>query len=392
MKVRHVLVLALVGLVAVPGFLHAQTNFNGGLGLVYVQSAWNLERGVFTLSNNTRIFGKSANFPGESPLMIWNISGRISLNYGLGKHFEVSATPIIYQDTNQSGEKVNSPDDIFLTLKMGSFTSPTSSFTYGFSVSTRIPTGDKRNVPFEPYSSNRIGWGMTGLLSYSMDPLYPEHAPNFHINLGYWNHNDVGTEVVEGGDISTRPQSMTQELLYGVGVKVPKDVFDFSLGLYGNAFLQSPPRAAYSRENYLYVSPAVHYKPLKWMTFNVGVDVRVSKATDKTFYATDGTGAKRTLPGGQPNYPAWRINFGTSFSLQPSSSYRARERELLMQKAESRRDLFEQIIAEQRETESAEAELERIRAERVRAERELERLRAILEGEAQRARDENEDY
>ena len=55
-----------------------------------------------------------------------------------------------------------------------------------------------------------------------------------------------------------------------------------------------------------------------------------------------------------------------------------------MQKAESRRELFEQIIKEQRETESAEAELERIKEERRKAERELERLRQILEGEARR--------
>ena len=66
------------------------------------------------------------------------------------------------------------------------------------------------------------------------------------------------------------------------------------------------------------------------------------------------------------------------------------ERDLLMQKAQSRRELFEQIIREQDETESAEAELERIRAERIRAEKELERLRRVLEGEPDEDSGDNE--
>ncbi len=390
MKINKVVWLALSLALIVPSLLQAQANFNGGLGLSYVQSAWNLERGVFTLSSNTRLFGKVANYQDGTALTVWDISGRISLNYGIGKHFEVSATPIIYQDTNLPGEKVSSPDDIFLSLKMGSFETANTAVTYGVSLSSRIPTGDQANVPFEPYSSSRLSFGVTTMLSYAMDPLYPEHATNFHLNLGYWNHNDVGAELVPGGTISTRPGSMTQELFYGVGVRIPQEIFDYALQVYGNAFLQSPPASAYSRENYLYFSPAVYYKPLKWMNLNLGIDVRLSSVSDKTVYASDGTGARRTLPENQPNYPAWRLNFGTSFSLQPSSSYRTRERDLLMQKAESRRELFEQIIREQRETESAEAELERIRAERIRAEKELERLRAILREDAQRTRQKNE--
>ncbi len=83
---------------------------------------------------------------------------------------------------------------------------------------------------------------------------------------------------------------------------------------------------------------------------------------------------------GTPNYNTWRVNVGGKFVLLPTSVYRTNERDILMQKAESRRELFEQIIRERRETESAEEELERIREERRKAERELEPLRKILEG------------
>ncbi|MCH7755622.1 hypothetical protein IH970_10945 [candidate division KSB1 bacterium] len=66
--------------------------------------------------------------------------------------------------------------------------------------------------------------------------------------------------------------------------------------------------------------------------------------------------------------------------------YRPNQRDVLLQKAENRRELFEKIIREQRATESAEAELERIKAERVRAEKELARLRRILEGNLKKDR------
>lgn len=378
----HFLVIAIF-ILFLNGHTSAQTNFNGGLGLIYVQSAWTVEPGFLSIGSHSRFFGKNANYVDRTPLTVWDVSGRLNFNYGLGKHVEVSATPVIYQDTNLSGDKVSSPDDLFLAAKFGSFAATGSSVSYGLLASARFPLGKASNVPFEPYSSSNVGWGVTGLMSYSMDPLYPTDATNIHFNLGYWNHNDVGAGLVENGTIGTLPTKMTQELKYGFGVKVPKNSIDFSFEIYGNAFLQAPPTSAYSRESYLYLTPAVYYSPMNWVTLNAGIDIRLFNSKDKTLYADDGSGAVRTLPNEQPNYPGWRLVFGTSFNILPTSSYRLSERDLLMQKAQSRRELFEQIIREQNETESAEAELERIRAERIRAEKELERLRKILEEDAE---------
>ncbi|MCZ6820774.1 MAG: hypothetical protein O7G31_14990 [Calditrichaeota bacterium] len=390
MKSRLLGVLTLLSLIFSFDALHAQLNFNGGPGLVYVQSAWTLERGHLTAGGQTRFFGENADYTDSRPLTVWNVSGRVNINYGMGKHFELAVTPIIYQDLNRPSGKVSSPDDLVISVKVGSFNSPGSSLTYGFTLGTRLPLGEVHNVPFEPYASDNVSWGLGGLLSYTTDPLYPEAATSVHFNLGYWNHNDVGVDLVQGGSIGTEPSTMSQELLYGIGVKVPKDALDFSVELYGNAFLQRPPEAAYSRENYLYLTPAVAYKPWKWMTFQLGLDIRLASGQDETLYAPDPNGVNRTLPNSQSNYPTWRLHFGSSFSLLPTSIYHMSERDLLMQKAQSRRELFEQIIREQDETESAEAELERIRAERIRAEKELERLRRVLEGEPDEDSGDNE--
>lgn len=382
MKKSFALLLLLLGGTALlPNALHAQINFSGGRGLTYVQSAWTLEQGFLTVSALTRSYGKVGNFPRLSgrtePLTIWDVTGRFSVNYGLGKHFELAISPTVYGDTNRGGDGVNVPDDLYLSLKIGSFTSPGSSVAYGFLLNTRFPTGGTHNIPFEPYSTDHVGWGFSSLLTYSRDPLYPEDATNIHFNLGYWNHNDVGAELSKSDAPGSEPTSMTQELIYGTGVKIPTDKFDFSFELFGNIFLQKPPAAAYSRENYAYLTPTVFYKPYRWFTLHFGADFRLTSPKDQTDYTLVGA----TLPDSQPNYPGWRVNLGTEFTLLPTTVYRVNERDVLMQKAETRRELFEQIIREQRQTESAEAELERIKEERRRAEKELERLRKILEGE-----------
>jgi len=122
------------------------------------------------------------------------------------------------------------------------------------------------------------------------------------------------------------------------------------------------------------------------MSLSLGADLRIFESSDKTLYAPAAAGIVRTLASAQPNYAEWRLNFGTHFSLLPTQMYRPNQRDVLLQKAENRRELFEKIIREQRATESAEAELERIKAERVRAEKELARLRRILEGNLKKDR------
>lgn len=359
----------------------AQINLSGGSGLPNVQTAWGLDPGTLIMNSNARLYGASATPAGRSSFTVWDVNGRLNFSYGLSKHLEISATPVVYQDANLPSNKVSAPHEVFLSTKFGSFTSPGRTLTYGVAASARIPTGDAQNVAFERYASEGVGWGLSGLLSYSNDPLYPTDATNFHMNLGYWNHNDVGSELVGSGATAITPDKVSQELLYGVGLQIPRETMAFTLEIHGNAFLKKPPAAAYSRENYLYFTPGVSYQPVKWVSLNLGIDLRLINTGDETTYAAGTPGADRTLPGSQPNYPGWRINFGTSFNLLQATAHRDSEREMLMRKAESRRELFEEIVREQRDTESAEAELERIRAERIRAEKELERLRRILEDE-----------
>lgn len=355
---------------------------NGSRGLMHVTSAWSLKPGYLTLYNHSRFFGKvgvTEMLASRTATTYWDVQGSLSLNYGINDHFELALSPVMYQDNHKGGKGYNFPDDLFLRLKVGSYGAQGSAITYGGLINLRFPTAEYHNVFFEPYSAGTFEWGVTGLASYSRDPLYPEDALNVHFNLGYLNHNDVGTKFTSNLRDTTEVLSMSQELLYGIGAKFPSSQFDFSLEFYGNVFLKKPPKTAYSIENYIFMTPGISYKAYRWLTVEVASDVLLTSSdNDETDYSVTGK-----LPE-MPNYPTWRINLGLRLTLLPTTAYKVSEKDILMRKAQNRRELFEQIIKEQRETESAEEELERIKNERRKAERELERLRRILEGEAQK--------
>jgi len=380
---------ALIGLLGQPPAARGQ--INASRGPLIVRSAWTLEPGYLTLLTHTRFFGKvtqQAGKNGTNAVTIWDVQGGLSLNYGLSKNFEASFVPVIYQDTNKrTGKGYNLLDDLFIFVKVGSLGSKGSSLNYGFDLGVRFPTGKEHNVIFESYSAGKTGFGANTMVSYARDPLYPEDGMSTHFNIGYWNHNDVGARLTlkDFTRDTVRVLNMTQELNYGVAMLFPFDKFDFRFEVHGRKFLQQPPATAFSRESVLYISPGVTYKPYRWMTMLLNADIRVTNAADRTDYNRPGVNKISDLP----NYSDWRITLGTRLNILPTSLYAVSERDILMKKAESRRELFEQIIKEQRETESAEEELERIKDERRKAERELERLRRILEGEAERKKQEN---
>ena len=337
-----------------------------------MKSAWNLKSGFLTLSGRSQVFGKVAE-NAQNSVAIWDIQGALSLNYGITDHIELALSPIMYQDTQVGKKKYMVPGDLFLGLKFGSYNINRSSLTWGLSFDTRFPTGEEFNVAFEPYSAGTVTWGFTGMLSYSKDPLYPDENLNVDFNLGYMNYNDVGEKLIGKPSDPYSVTSMTQELLYGFGIKIPTPGFDFSVEMHGNSFIQKPPKeTAYSVENYLYLTPGINYKAFRWLTLKVGADLRLSSNTEKFI----GNYSKQL-----PNFPSWRVNFGFNVLLLPTSVFKISDKDILIRKAESRRELFEQIINEQRETESAEEELDKIKAERRKAERELERLRRMLEGD-----------
>jgi len=343
---------------------------------MYIRSAYTTPPGYLNLYAHTRFFGKVLDVPGGAAATVWDVQGSLTFNYGANKHIELDVSPIVYQDTNNGHPNgYNVPDDLFLRVKFGNYSATGSAFTFGAQLFSRFPTAGSKpydhNLPWEPYYAGRVNFGVVGLATYAKDPLYPDDELTVDWNLGYVFHNDVGRKL--SSPLGTKEvESTTQEFLYGAGVRIPSEKFNFSIELYGNAFIQSPPKEAFSSNPYVYLTPGITYKAARWLALDFSSDFRLSSTSND----------HPTLV--KINYPGWRVNLGARWTLLPSSVYRVSEKDILIQKAESRRQLFEQIIKEQRETESAEEELERIKEERRKAEKELERLRQILEGEAKK--------
>jgi hypothetical protein len=369
-----IILSGLICLVALP----VAAQMNGGRGPAHVRSAWPLDAGYFTIHSQTRLFGKISSVNNAAgPVTYWSFLNSLSFNYGVSRNFEVSFAPVLYQDVSSDEKKRNFLDDLYFFLKLGALGAKGSRMSYALEFGGRFPKKASRNVIFEPYAADKFSFGATGIMSYVRDPLYPDDGFNLHFNLGYWNHNDVGERLtgLDAAVDTVRAVKMTQELRYGVAFAIPFDRVDLRLELFGNSFIQQPPATAYTRENVTYLSPGLVYKPYRWMALDCSVDLRVSADVDETSY---GANSVTRIPG-LPNYSNWRLNLGLKLTVLPRSLYSVSERDVLMKKAESRRELFEQIIKERRETESAEAELEAIKEERRKAEVELARLQKLLD-------------
>ncbi len=374
MKVSKVSLLFLLFFtVTLVPFVNAQFHA-GGQGLMYTHSARNLEKGSLNAFFHSRFFGKGVEFE-SGPLTIWDVQGSFALTYGLSDRVEFTFQPIIYQDDALVDSNI--PDDLFFKLKIGSLGPVASKFKYGALISTRIPLAERHNVLFEPYSAGSFEIGFIGLGSYASDVLFPNESLNAHFNLGFNLYNDSGNDINKQLPDSLANNGTSSSLNFAVGVGQPYDNWNVSAEVHGSFFVQQPPVSAYSRESYVYFTPGISYKLFNWVQLNVAADLLLTSGEDATNYNFVAQPFSE-LP---DTYPNWRINTGVKFNIL-SNSYQDSERDILVRKAETRRDVFEQIVREQRETEKAEKELTRIKEERLKAEQELERLRKLLEGES----------
>ncbi|MCK5147706.1 hypothetical protein KAR48_13185 [bacterium] len=349
----------------------------GGNGLIYVNSAQNISAGHLQLFAGTRFFGKIMG--GNYAYTLWNVQGFTALTWGVNSNLEFTFAPIVYQDTNNSeGNSLdgaaNAPDDIFLKMKMGNFHGDKSPWYMGGQLGIRIPTAEAHNIIFEPYSAGGLEIGVTGLLSYFSNPSFLDEGWSFHANLGYLNHNDVGKELSKN-TLAKTPGSMSSELLIGAGMRFPAGNFDFSAELNARTFLTRPPEAAYSREFVSYLTGGVYYKPYRWLTFEMGLDIRLFSGEDVTDYTL-----VNRVPD-FPNYPVWRGQLGVKINLLPTSYFKVAEKSKLERKAADRQRMLERLMQGDQQGINADDELNRVRTEREKVESELRRLRKLLEQE-----------
>ncbi len=363
--------------------------FPGGRGLQHLHTAWTLSKGAVTMHASTTSFYKTvlvkSPTQGTQSITFWDVQGALGLYVATSDHLELGFNQLIYQDTHRGGNGYDAPSDLNLRVKLGNYGKIQSRFRMGVLIEGRIPLGKSYNIPLEPYSSGRFEFGITGLLSYSTDLLIPEAGVNFHLNLGFWNHNDVGKFLTGAPNDRISALDLSRSWVWGLGMVIPASQFDFGLEFFGRSFIVRPPVTAYSREDYIYMTPSVILRISNRLSMSAGLDIRLTQDYDKTQYIQDGTTLPQIHPD-MPNYPGWRLRVGTRIYLNKSEPkevdrplFTSKDRELEVDEAARKMTLQEQLVRERRETEIAEEELRKIREDRKKMEEMLARLRQILQ-------------
>jgi hypothetical protein len=382
-----ILSAAIIILLLISGMTWGATN--GSNSLLHVQTATSLKPGRLQFTPTASFFTKAVDHFGQSQtpqesVGWWTVTGDAGLSYGIIDHFDVSTMLRLYQDTNREGEH-NIPDDLFLDFKAGSITMGSGKTQAGALLSFRVPLGDQHNYPFELYAGGSFEFGIMGLFSYYIDPYFPDRDMSFHFNLGYYSHNDDGQTLI---DEVTNPQGTVilpaieastgaAQLQYGTGFVFPTELFNINLELWGGAFTSEPDSAVFSRENYMYFTPSITFKPIETVNFELGADIRVNKDENTTVIPAGYTGTNLNNQVGTsfPNYSSWKFTLGMNFVLMKESrSYSGKGVDV-----RNKINFYESMMQEKERTRSIEEELTRIRREREQAEKELEELRQLLD-------------
>lgn len=349
------------------------TEFMGGRGLFYTQSALINSPGMISVNMFSRAYYKICE---ENNITNGTIA--LAMNFGLSRHVEIAITQLLYQDLviQKNGEQSQYPDDTFLRVKIGNYYSRilNNPFFYGLLFSLRYRTGDYDNVYLEPYADYAICGRFDAIFSYYWNPRFPEESPAVHANLGYINYND-------GGSMSKHAQSIP----FSVGYVNSNLKREYSIELHGLFFTRRPAPWKFSREHYIYLEPGFKYKLYKGLAIGVGLDILVYAEDEKTAEWA------HILPSDYPQYPGWRLNI--KFDYVPSTGfYRFEtfekieltdaERETLQRKRiiTNYKSLFEWVISDDKSLINLGLDLEQIRDQREEAEKELEKLSQEIEG------------
>jgi len=339
----------------------AQTQATGSWSLLHTQTARTFEQGRLEIYTDLNFYTKLGDFLGSAPddfaaVNYWVVGSDIVTTYGIIDHLDVSLGLRLYQDTNISD--ANLPDDLFFTIKAGSFTLGTRHLFGSAMLNFRFPIAEQPNYALAEYSSGSVEFGAMGALSYYVDPYLLTRNFSAHLNLGWYTHNDAG-KIVDKHD--RKPGLNASKLQYGLGLVYPVGMVDLMLEVNGISWIEQADTMVYGREEFTYVTPAIRYKPYRWMYADLGVDVRISEDVEET----------------KPPWASLAINF----TLLPLSPTEQTPEELERDRFNKRVDFFQNIIEERERIENVQEELDQLKREREEAEKELEELKQILEEE-----------
>ncbi len=295
----------------------------------HVASAWTIYKGGLYLNGQGRFYTKHETFTGanqiESGVTYWDSQISSSLYWGLTNHVQFGLTPILSQKYHTPKEGSDVPGDLLMNIKLGSIGPQSGAFGLALQLDARVPIGEHHNIPLHPYSADAVGFGGTGIVSFSPQ-LKTSSKFSFDVNAGYFNHNDADLKVSSSLADSFFVEAATQELTVATAARWTGKKIGLFAELHGRFFLQQPPETVYTRENVIYFSPGLVYQFNPWIQVIAGADILINGLDDETIYEIDGAPVLEKPWDTVPNMPDWRFNFGLSFRLKEGTPPQPKEK------------------------------------------------------------------
>lgn len=352
--------------------------------LVHTQTGKTLDSGKLNIFTNLNLFAKTGQYRGENPpddfrvKDYWMIAGNFVMSYGIFSHLDASLGLRVYQKTNLDNGQ-NIPDDVFLTLRAGSFSFAQGHFQNALLTSFRFPVAEQHNYPFAEYASGSLEYGFMYAISYFNDAYFPQRGFSVHFNLGFWNHNESGRTFTFDDGSEFEADRNSKEIRMALAAVLPTRVFDFRLELSGMLYETRPNSFIYSAEEWAFLTPSIRYKALKGLDFDLGVDFRLSPGGRQwTTAPIPDLSKELDLP---PNYPDWKIQAGVNVAFdlfKKPKSIRTVD-EYRRQETRQKIEFVEKVLEERESSRRTQSELETLRAVRKKTEQEIDELKKRIE-------------
>jgi hypothetical protein len=220
----------------------------------------------------------------------------------------------------------------------------TSGFITGVRGFLTIPTAQNHNVPFEPYSSNQVSWGVMGLITVDLTNAFPFFPLKFHTNLGYLDHN---IKTVFSDEI-------TDQLLLGFGFKVSIRSIILYTEYTGEIFFNH--NDVNFRDNSMRLTQGFKFVGPLNLIVDLGLDIGLSRDLDN-------------YPAPLHEYADWKIIGGLTYQFKAGRTYNKSSRVL------------------KRNPKEEEKILEDIKKKRQKANEDLKNLQENLEGDSEKKPD-----
>ena len=351
----------------------------GSFGFFHTHEGRTLMPGRWDFGANLNFWTKLGEYIGQPPadydaVNYWVVAGNIAATYGIINHLDATLALRVYQDTHH--QENNKPGDLFLTIKGGSFNFERGHFAGTIWSTLRFPTGKVHNYPLAEYASGAVEYGFFGGISYYYNPYLPSQGIGLHFNLGWWNHNEKGSEVdiVDG---TTRTATVnSQELKMMIAIGIPAGLFQFRMEIFGGNYTTIPDPFVYSAEDYAFLTPSIRYSPYRTLSLDLGVDIRISPDDRQRTSGVPDFSNRLDLP---KNYPPWKIQLGLTYSILPAGvreQYGGAADNIQIRR---RLNFYEKVMEEKAKAAEMEKDIEELRKVREEADLEIEKLREELE-------------